>query len=172
MTPEAADLIHQLGLLPLEAEGGYFRQTWRSASVLPNGTPTGTCIYALQTDDPDSFSAMHRLPTDEVWHFYLGDPFGLLLLHPDGSVAEPVLGRDLAHGQHLQLVVPAGTWMGGRVEPGGSYSLFGCTMSPGFNEADYEGGLAETLVRRWPNYNARIRSLVRAGGPVHMTPNA
>ncbi len=170
MNPEAATLIEQLGLVALEAEGGYFRQTWRSGTRLESGQPAGTCIYALQTDEPDSFSAMHRLPTDEIWHFYLGDPFQLLLLHADGSVSEPVLGRDLLAGQHVQLVVPAGTWMGGRTITGGSYSLFGCTMAPGFTEADYEGSAAEPLIARWPNYEARIRSLVRDGGPLRMTP--
>ena len=169
MHPEAAELIDRLGLEPLEAEGGYFRQTWRSSLSLPSGKPCGTCIYALQTDEPDSFSAMHRLPTDEIWHFYLGDPLHLLLLHEDGSVSEPVLGHDVGNGQHVQLFIPAGTWMGGRVVAGGRFALFGCTMAPGFTEDDYEGAVAEDLIARWPHYNARIRSLIRVGGPVKMT---
>ena len=170
MSPEAAALIERLGLEPLEAEGGFFRQTWRSATSLASGQPHGTCIYALHTDEPDSFSAMHRLPTDEIWHFYLGDPFSLLLLHSNGAASEPVLGNDLEAGHHPQLVVPAGTWMGGRMVVGGSYSLFGCTMAPGFTESNYEGSEAQPLFDRWPNYEARIRSLVRDGGQLLMTP--
>ena len=169
MSPEAAALIEQLRLVPLEAEGGYFRRTWQANALLPSGQPLGTCIYALQTDDPDSFSALHRLPTDEIWHFYLGDPFELLLFHANGTVTEPVLGRDLAAGEHVQLIITAGTWMGGRVRAGGSFTLFGCTMAPGFTETDYEGADADTLVARWPEYKARIRSLIHEGGPTSMT---
>ncbi len=169
MHPEARALIDLLGLAPLDAEGGYFRQTWRSSVDPVSKKPLGTCIVALQTDEPDSFSALHRLPTDEIWHFYLGDAFQLLLLHTDGSVTEPVLGHDLAAGQQIQLVVPAGTWMGGRVVASGRFSLFGCTMAPGFTEVDYEGGSAADLVARWPDHGGRIRSLVRDGGPVRMT---
>jgi uncharacterized protein len=169
MNPEVARLIEQLKLEPLEAEGGYFRQTWRAATSPDSDRPMGTCIYALQTNDPDSFSAMHRLPTDEIWHFYLGDPFMLLLLHADGSVTEPVLGPDILRGQLVQLVVRAGTWMGGRLAAGGSFCLFGCTMAPGFTEADYEGGSSAMLVENYPNYEARIRSLVRDGGSLSMS---
>ncbi len=170
MTPEAASLIERLGLQPLDVEGGFFRQTWRSPMVLPSGKPIGTCIYVLQTNDPDCFSAMHRLPTDEIWHFYRGDPLALLLLHPNGSSSEPVLGPDVAAGQHVQLVVPAGTWMGGRVLAGGSHSLLGCTMAPGFTEDDYEGTPAEPLVAQWPQHEASIRSLVRSGDVLRMLP--
>jgi uncharacterized protein len=170
MHPEAADLIVRLGLEPLEAEGGWFCQSWRSPELLPSGEPTGTCIYALQTDEPDCFSAMHRLPTDEIWHFYLGDPLGLLLLHPDGSSSEPVLGPDLAAGHQVQLVVSAGTWMGGRIASRGGYALVGCTMAPGFTETGYEGTTAAPLIAKWPQHETRIRSLVRADGPRHMSP--
>jgi uncharacterized protein len=170
MHPDAEALIAQLGLEPLPAEGGYFRQTWRSPQLLPSGKPMGTCIYALQTDEPDCFSAMHRLPTDEIWHFYLGDPLQLLLLFENGSSAEPVLGNDLAGGQHVQLVVPAQTWMGGRLVDGGRYALFGCTMAPGFTESDYEGASLSQLLDRWPQHYARIQSLTRAGDVLRMPP--
>ena len=73
----AHDIINALGLVPLPVEGGYYRETWRSADVIPGGTLgpgaprfardkiAGSAIYYLLTDDPDSLSALHRLPTLE-----------------------------------------------------------------------------------------------------------
>ncbi len=162
---QAAEIIERLGLKPLPVEGGLFVQTWRSAA---DGDIAGTATYAAFTDDPDSFSAMHRLPVDEVWHFYLGDPLRLLLLHDDGRVTEPLLGADVLGGQSPQLVVPAGTWMGARLAPGGTFALFGNTMAPGFRSSFYEGGRADALVRRWPEAAERIRDLTPADADVAM----
>ncbi|MHB8618081.1 MAG: cupin domain-containing protein [Chloroflexota bacterium] len=155
---DAAKIIDRLKLKPLPVEGGLFVQTWcnrRGSEVV------GTATFAAFTDDPDSFSAMHRLPVDEVWHFYLGDPVELLLLHQDGSWATPHLGPDVLAGQHPQFVVPAGTWMGGRLCPGGVFALFGNTMAPGFRSECYEGGTYEELAARWPAAAHSIESLVR-----------
>lgn len=114
VTPE--DLVAHYGLRPLPREGGLFRQTWAGPDR-PDGRPEGTAIVVLLT--AGDHSALHRLPTDEVWHFYLGDPLELLLLAPDGSARIAVLGPDVLAGQQPQLTVPARTWMGGRVAPGG-----------------------------------------------------
>jgi hypothetical protein len=148
-------LIHRLGLQPLPVEGGLFRQTWRG----PDNA--GTCIYGLLTDEPDSFSALHRLPTDEIWHFYLGDPLDMLLLHADGSAAHVTLGSDILAGQHCQLIVPAGTWMGARVHGRGHFALFGCTMAPGFDARTFEAGDRDALVAAFPAHAAAIRTLTR-----------
>jgi uncharacterized protein len=170
--PRAEDLIRHYGLKPLLVEGGMYRQTWRSPHrVAHTGdgrlAPLGTATLALLTDDPDSFSAMHRLPTDEIWHFYLGDAIDLLLLHPGGGVERIVLGQEILAGERVQAIVPAGTWMGARVRPGGRYGLFGNTMAPGFTEADYEGG-DETLAAAYPEAAETIRSLLRPGSPATM----
>ncbi|MCS0601596.1 cupin domain-containing protein [Streptomyces sp. LP11] len=157
MTPR--DLIAHYGLQPLPREGGLFRQTWAGPARPDDGRPEGTAIVVLLT--ADDYSALHRLPTDEVWHHYLGDPLHLLLLAPDGSTRTPVLGPGLHQGQHLQLTVPAGTWMGARVAPGGAWTFFGCTMAPGFTEADYEHGDAADLTTRYPSEAARIGDLCR-----------
>ena len=103
----ASRLIELLRLEPLPIEGGHFRQTWRS--------PAGTAIYYLLTDDPDSFSALHRLPTDEVYHFYLGDPVEMLMLHEAGRVEHVTLGQDILGGQRVQHVVPHGVWQASRL---------------------------------------------------------
>lgn len=161
----ARQVIELLGLEPLPVEGGLFRQTWRSER---DSEVIGTAIYAAFTDDPDSFSAMHRLPVDEIWHFYLGDPVELLLLHPNDSWSRPVLGSDPLAGEAPQLVVPAGTWMGGRLRPGGVFALFGTTLAPGFRSGFYEGGRLENLVAGWPGAADLIASLVRPGEDLHM----
>ncbi|WP_324790212.1 cupin domain-containing protein [Streptomyces sp. H51] len=156
MTPE--DLVAHYRMEPIPREGGLFRRTWEGPERA-DGRPEGTAIVALLT--ADDFSALHRLPADEVWHFYLGDPLELLLLAPDGTAASAVLGPDVLHGQQPQLTVPAGTWMGGRVAAGGAWTFFGCTMAPGFTYAGYEHGDAAALTARYPAEAARIARLCR-----------
>lgn len=159
VTPE--DLVAHYRLEPIPREGGLFRQTW-AGPERSDGRPEGTAIVALLTV-PD-FSALHRLPGDEVWHFYLGDPLELLLLAPDGTSSTAVLGPDLRHGQHLQFTVPGGTWMGARVVAGGAWTFFGCTMAPGFTYDGYEHGDAGELTARYartPAEAARITGLCR-----------
>lgn len=158
MTPD--DLVAHYGLEPIPREGGRFRQTW-AGPARPDGRPEGTAVVALLTDAPGDFSAMHRLPTDEIWHFHLGDPLQLLLLAPDGTARAPVLGPDVLGGQHVQLTVPAGTWMGARVAAGGAWTLFGCTMAPGFTYEGYEHGDAAHLTARYPERAALIVELCR-----------
>ncbi|WP_430382816.1 cupin domain-containing protein [Streptomyces sp. P10-4] len=155
-TPE--ELIAHYDLEPIPREGGLFRRTWTGPGR-PDGRPEGSAIVALLT--AADYSALHRLPSAEVWHFYLGDPLHLLLLAPDGTTRTPVLGPDLRAGQHLQLTVPARTWMGARVAGGGSWTFFGCTMAPGFTYADYEHGNAADLTARYPAEAALITELCR-----------
>ncbi|MFK0292094.1 cupin domain-containing protein [Streptomyces sp. NPDC090442] len=160
------ELIAFYGLTRLPREGGWYRSTW-AGPERPDGRPEGTAIVMLLTAEPGVFSALHRLPTDEIWHFYRGDPLTLLLLpeHGDagGAAARTVvLGPDVLGGQHVQFTVPAGTWMAAEVAPGGSWTLFGCTMAPGFTFADYEHGDAGRLAARFPQEAARIGALSRA----------
>jgi len=166
-------LIERLGLSPLPVEGGHFRQTWVSRDPLPaeglpdryrRAKPAGTAIYYLLTADPDSFSALHRLPTDEIYHFYLGDPVELLLLHPGGGSDVVTLGSDVLAGQRVQFVVPRGAWQGSRLAAGGRFALMGTTMAPGYDDEDYEGGEREGLTRSHPGQAERIRALTRAAG--------
>ncbi|MFD9430588.1 cupin domain-containing protein [Streptomyces sp. NPDC060002] len=154
----ADDLVAHYDLEPIPREGGLFRRTWAGPQG-PDGRPAGSAIVALLT--AEDFSALHRLPTDEVWHFYLGDPLALLLLAPDGSSRTAVLGPDLLGGQQPQLTVPARTWMGARVAAGGAWTFFGCTMAPGFTYGDYEHGDATDLTARHPDRAALIAGLCR-----------
>lgn len=163
--PSFEQLCEVLGLQPLPVEGGHFAEVWRSEA---DGCVVGTSIVFALSADPDSFSAMHRLTLDEIWHFHLGDPIELLLLHPDGSIERPRLGPDLLKGDRVQVVVPAGTWMGGAVVPGGSWGLVGCTMAPGFVGDCFESGVREELVAGWPVAADAITRLTRPGSPRHM----
>jgi hypothetical protein len=85
----------------------------------------------------------------------------MVQLRPDGSSAVFTLGADLKAGQQVQLAVPAGVWQGTRLVEGGKVALLGCTVTPGFDFADYESGSFAELVRKWPKEAARIRSLTR-----------
>ena len=167
----AERLIALLGLAPLPVEGGFFRQTYVSdetisAAALPAryGRPNtfATAIYYLLTSDPDCFSALHRLPTEEVYHFYLGDPVEMLMLQADGRAERVLLGHDILGGQRVQQVVPRGVWQGSRLLDGGRLALMGTTMAPGFDPRDYEGGDRHELARLYPGAAERIRRLTRA----------
>jgi predicted cupin superfamily sugar epimerase len=152
-------LIKELGLEPLPDEGGFYRETWRSPQRLKpgSGKSAGTAIYYLLTED--SFSHLHRLPTDEVYHFYLGDPVRLLQLFPDGTGVATTLGSDILNGQVVQCIVPADTWQGSRLVPGGSFALLGTTMAPGFDFSDYEPGDREKLIADYEAFADLISQL-------------
>jgi len=166
----ADELIKLLDLKPLPVEGGYFRQTYKSLKkILPDSLPEGyeteralsTCIYYLLTSDRDSFSAIHKLPTEEIWHFYLGNPVEMLLLGSGKECRKIILGQDILSGEHVQFVVPAGVWQGAKVVEGGRFALLGTTMSPGFEPDDYTEGSREELVKKYPEYSELITRLTR-----------
>lgn len=166
----AEQVIQHLGLIPLPVEGGMYLQTYKSSESIPHvalpsryraDKPFGGAIYYLLTDDPDSFSALHVLPTDEIFHFYLGDPVEMLNLYPDGNSQRIILGHDLLNGQTVQHVVPQGVWQGCYLMPPGKYALMGTTMAPAFTAGDYTGGERETLIRQYPHEADLIRRLTR-----------
>ena len=165
----ADEIKKLLNLEPHPYEGGWFRQTWCFEEVIPHvALPTrystaraaGTCIYYLL--EPDTFSEMHRLVSDEIFHFYYGDPVEMLQLLPDGSARTIILGNDLTRGHHPQLIVPKNIWQGSRLLPGGRVALLGCTVSPGFDYADYETGRRDVLLREYLQFADLITALTRA----------
>jgi len=152
-----------LRLEPHPIEGGFYRRTYTSAGSvdLPRGMRAQcTAIYYML--EPGTFSEMHVLDSDEIFHFHLGDPVEMLQLHPDGSSAVFTLGPDLKAGQHAQLAVPAGVWQGTSLVGDGKVALLGCTVTPGFDFADYQGGSYAELAEKWPAEAARIRKLTRS----------
>ncbi len=158
----AEEIKKLLNLDPHPVEGGHFRRTYTSAAnvELPRGTrPQSTAIYYLL--EPGHFSEMHVLDSDEMFHFYLGDPVEMLQLYPDGGSAVLTLGHDLQANQHLQVQVPAGVWQGTRLVDGSTVALLGCTVVPGFNYADYHNASFAELSAKWPEQTERIRALTR-----------
>ena len=128
-------IIEYLDLKPLPIEGGYFRRTYLSTDKLGSTRCLSSAIYYLLT--PDTYSKLHCLPSDEIYHFYLGDPIELLLLDPSGVGKARQMGQDILGGQVQQMLVPAHTWQGSRLCPGGEFALLGTTMAPAFDESDF-----------------------------------
>jgi len=156
--------------LQLEAhpEGGYFRQSYKADLVLAKAAlPAGfagdravsTGIYFLL--ERDNFSAFHRLRSDEVWHFYAGDPVVVHVIEPEGDYSRIVLGRDLEAGQVLQAVVRAGCWFASHVGDWKSFAVVGCTVAPGFEFEDFEMGKRGELAARYPQHRELIERLTR-----------
>jgi uncharacterized protein len=166
----AQEIIAALKLQPHPIEGGFFRETYRSPGIIPveslppeyssqSSRSLGTSIYYLLT--ADTFSEMHRLPTEEVFHLYLGGPVRMLQLFAGGASRELVLGTDILGGQQPQVIVPAGVWQGSRLEPGVEFALLGATMAPGFDYADYEQGRRSVLAGLYPDQADLIHILTR-----------
>jgi len=160
---EAREVIAALRLAHLPGEGGFVRQTWRGEA--------GSAAYYLMTGT--EFSALHRLRAHEVWHFYAGDAVEHVTLHPQTGVAGVArLGASLDAGEQPQLAVPGGVWQGARlarapVEAGPStglragWALVGCTLTPAWDEHDFELGGCEALLRQFPASAEWIRALTR-----------
>lgn len=162
----ADDLIRHLNLQPHPQEGGYFRETYRAPETMdlpgyPGPRSHGTAIYYLLK--PGTFSALHRLRGDEIFHFYLGGPVRMLQLFPDGKSQTIVIGPHLERGEVLQVLAPRGVWQGTCLEPGSDFALLGCTVAPGFDYADYEHGDRKTLLEQYPDQREMIERLTTSG---------
>jgi predicted cupin superfamily sugar epimerase len=154
MHPKVKSLIKHYKFQPLPAEGTLFVSTYRSAQEFGNGKPYGTAMIGMYCDEPRSLSLFHRLTADEVWHFYGGDPLRLVLLYPDGSSKDVILSSE-----NVQAVIPAGVWQAGHMVAGGVYSLFGCTVAPGFTGDMFEGGTQKELLSLYPDRTQDIQML-------------
>jgi hypothetical protein len=166
----AEDVKKLLGLQPHPREGGWYVRTYEAPEFIgaeafvdgryAGARRTGTAIYYLL--EPETFSEMHRLKSDEVFHFYAGDEVEMLQLREGGVGTTVVIGTDFLKGQRPQVVVERGVWQGSRLVVGGGWALLGCTVSPGFEFEDYESGVRERLCERWPEFAAEITTLTRA----------
>ena len=166
----AADVKATLGLQPHPREGGWYVRTLESAETLPPSAFADdryltarrlvTAIYYLL--EPDTFSEMHRLRSDEIFHHYMGGAVEMLQLHADGRSSVHGIGPDLERGERPQLLVPRHVWQGCRLREPQGFALLGCTVSPGFEFEDYESGTYEELVRGWPEQAERLRALTRS----------
>ena len=165
----ADDVKQLLGLRPHPREGGWFVRVYEASEMISpenfaddrydGPRRTGTAIYYLL--EPETFSEMHVLESDEIFHHYAGDPVEMLQLFPDGTGRKVILGGDLTAGQQVQTVVPRGVWQGSRLVSGGKVALLGCTVSPGFEYEDYESGNRADLTRAWEEWTEAIAKLTR-----------
>lgn len=167
------EVIALLGLQPLDEEGGYFRSTYRheQGANLPakvfgieaqSMRCAGSCIYFLVT--PQSFSALHRLRSDEIYHFYAGDPVDLIQIAEDGSLNSTKLGSKFADGESPQVVVRRGVWQAVGLSTGGSWALLGTTVIPGFEVEDFEMGSRDKMLADFPHLRREILRFTRARG--------
>lgn len=148
-------LIRQYDLKP-HPEGGYFKQTYCSQGIIENlNRHHSTAIYFLLPQGAKS--KLHRIRSDELWHFYLGSPVTIVQIYPDGKVEEIKLGQNIAEGQRVQYVVPSGCWFG--AYPSGGFSFVGCTVAPGFDFEDFELGKQEALIAEFPHAKEVINLL-------------
>jgi uncharacterized protein len=168
--PPAAALIKHFKMEKIPDEGAWFTLTYRSDDVFAAGAlperyagarVAGNAIIALVTQT--DFSALHKLKTDEIWHYYLGDPLQLLILHPDGSGEVVVLGPNVLQGQQLQHVVPRDSWQGAIPLSANknAYTVFGDTLAPGFEYTDFAMGYRRELQQQYPHYAELITQLTR-----------
>lgn len=147
-------------------EGGWFRESYRCAETAPArglpdrfGGPRSFCTAIYFLLERGDISALHRLKSDEIWHFYEGDPLAVHVIDPRGESFELLLGRDAGRGERLQAVVPAGCWFG--AESRGNFSLVGCTVSPGFDFSDFQMAGRTELTGLFPHRAGLIERLTR-----------
>jgi uncharacterized protein len=167
MTKEAAYWVEKLNL-SRHPEGGYFRQTFRADELMNKAhlperfsgpRVLSTAIYYLLPGDEVSW--LHRLKADEVWHFHTGSALSLYIIDPQGQLAQMWLGANFERGEAFQAAIKAGHWFGAIVEDPSSYSLIGCTVSPGFEYEDFELGDRNFLIERYPQYRSIIEKLTK-----------
>jgi uncharacterized protein len=167
MARTAAEWIASLGLVP-HPEGGFYRETYRAPEVIAvehlparfgGARACSTAIYFLLPGD--QISALHRIKSDEIWHFYAGGALTLTLIHPDGRLEAHRLGPDPERGESFQSLVPAGCWYGATVDDPAGYALVGGTVAPGFDFADFELADRAMLLATFPQHRQTILRLTR-----------
>ncbi len=167
MQREALHWIEKLGLKP-HPEGGHFVRSYSSPEFISQeclpqrfegARHHATAIYYLLADQ--EFSAFHRIRSDEIWHHYVGCSVRIHRIDPAGALTLNTLGKDVDRGESPQVVVPAGNWFGAFLAPPQTYALVGCTVSPGFDFADFEPAERENLLRQFPRHGEIIRRLTR-----------
>jgi len=153
-------LVEAYGLEP-HPEGGFFRETYRSAETMTTRggvtRPISTGILFLLPAGEKS--RLHRIKSDELWHYHLGGALRLTQISPEGKIEDFILGPDASKGQLLQHAVPARYWFGAEPEPGSAFCLVGCTVAPGFDFADFDLGSQATLLSRFPNARETVLRL-------------
>lgn len=161
----ADDYIARLGMTQ-HVEGGAFKEHYRAQMLLPRSALStahmgdrnaSTAIYFLLRHG--EFSAFHLLASDEVLHFYDGEPLHVYEIDAAGAMRVHTLGRDLARGQQFAVVIPGGRWFALRCEVPGGFSLIGCTVAPGFDFDDFTLDDRAVLLERFPQHAQMIHEM-------------
>jgi predicted cupin superfamily sugar epimerase len=166
------ELIRRFDLKP-HPEGGFFSETYRSAERVrrADGGADGaadtrsasTAIYYLLCDG--AHSAWHRIKSDEVWHFYAGEPLNVHVLDAAGKLVTHKLGNALSHRDAVfQAVVPAGLWFAAECADPATFALVGCTVAPGFEFSEFDLADVDALKSRSPQHAAFIGRLGPTAG--------
>lgn len=160
-------LVKELELLP-HPEGGFYKETYRSKGVISNSCLSpdfkgdrnmATGIYFLI--EKGNFSALHKIKSDETWHFYYGDALEVIEINEHGKLTTTQIGNNLQNGETFQYTVKANTWFGSRVSSNGNFSLVGCTVYPGFDFNDFELADRDILINTFPHLKNLITELTR-----------
>ena len=160
----AQELIQKLELIPLPSEGGFYRETYRAHGEkiparsfgidAPTSRNFSTAIYFLIM--PNDFSALHKVKSDEIFHFYGGDAAEMIQIDESGNLTTYLLGNNFANGEVPQIIVRRGVWQGLRLREGGSWALTGTTVAPGFEFEDFELGDRNQLTKSFPQHRESI----------------
>ena len=154
------DVIKKLGLVPLPEEGGFYKETYRSNRKIFSkhlgDKSECTAIYYLITDE--SFSALHLVDQDEIFHFYAGSPVEMFQIDKEGKGSKVIIGNDIFEDQIPQIIVPHGIWQGTKLlnPTKGSWALLGCTVSPGFEFENFHIKPRAELQAIYPHLSSEI----------------
>jgi uncharacterized protein len=172
------NIIKKFNMEPLPFEGGYFIETFRSEKTIPDdnySSSTGfhekkshlqrnLCTSIMYLITPESFSRLHRLPGEEIFHFYFGDPVTMLNICESGRSGIIILGNEFEKGETPQHIVAGNCWQGAFLSEGENpvFALLGTTMSPGFDINDYESasGYRDILLKNHPELSDIIKQLL------------
>ena len=163
-------IIKKFNMTSLENEGGYFSETYRSEEIIfkenlplryKSARNFSTSILYLIT--PDNFSSLHKVATDEMFHFYLGDEFIMLNLFEDGKGQKIKMGSSIFTGEQIQYLVPKNTWQGAKLAEGGKFALLGTTVSPGFEFEDFVQAKTykNEILNKYPDFASLINELIK-----------
>ena len=162
-------IINKFNMIPLKDEGGYFTETYRSKEKievknLPLRYKSKRCFLTsiLYLITPEHYSFLHKIFSDEIFHFYLGDSVIMLNLFEEGSSKIVKMGSDIFADENIQHIVPKNTWQGAKLEEGGSFALLGTTVSPGFEFEDYISAkpYKDEILKKYPAFNSLINELI------------
>jgi len=167
MNKRAEYLINTLKLTR-HPEGGYFREIYRSGMKIDPFGPgmnipssrnlTTSILFLLESND---FSSFHKLKSDELWHFYEGTPVRIITIDKKGKLSERLLGLDLENAMYPVVVISSDTWFAAEVIDKNSFTLIGCTVSPGFEFDDFQLGKRSKLTNTFPEYTEVIKRFTR-----------